>query len=64
MVPPQTQLRVLQRRLLWFFILVTIIGLAAGYYFQNSIYTLIGLMGLGVVIGGVLRTLLDRRHLK
>jgi|GEM_PF-2168109 len=64
MVQPQTQLRVLQKRLLWFFALVTVIGLGAGYYFQSPWYSLVGLMGLGVVIGGVIRILLDRRQLK
>ncbi len=64
MVQPQTQLRVLQKRLLWFFTLVAVIGLGAGYYFQSPWYMLVGLMGLGVVIGGILRTILDRRQIK
>jgi len=64
MVQPSMQLRVLQKRLLWFFVLVAFIGLGAGYYFQSPLYSLIGLLGLGVVIGGILRTLLDRRQLK
>lgn len=64
MVQPKTQLRVMQKRLLWFFGFVTVIGLGAGFYFQSPLYSLIGLMGLGVVIGGVLRIILDRRQLK
>mgnify|MGYP005857324057 CR=1 FL=1 len=64
MVKPPIQLKVLQRRLLWFFLLIAVIGLGAGYYFNNAWYSLLGLMGLGVVIGGILRIVLDRRHLK
>ncbi len=64
MVRPPIQLRVLQKRLIWFFGFISIIGLGAGYYFKSSLYTLIGLLGLGVVIGGVLRIVLDRRQLK
>lgn len=64
MVQPKTQLRVLQQRLLIFFIMLTMIGLGAGYYFHSPLYTLIGLLGLGLVIGGVVRIILDRRHLK
>ncbi len=64
MAPTQMQLSLLQKRLLAFFLLVMVIGLAAGYYFQSAVYTVVGLMALGVVIGGVLRTWLDRRQLK
>jgi hypothetical protein len=64
MVKPPTQLKVLQKRLLWFFGLITVIGLSAGYYFKSPTYAVLGLLGLGVVIGGVLRILLDRRQLK
>jgi hypothetical protein len=64
MVKPPTQLKVLQKRLIWFFGFISIIGLGAGYYFKSAMYTLVGLLGLGVVIGGVLRIVLDRRQLK
>jgi hypothetical protein len=64
MVNPPTQLKVLQKRLIWFFAFISIIGLGAGYYFKSALYTLVGLLGLGVVIGGVLRIALDRRQLK
>jgi hypothetical protein len=64
MVKPSTPLRVLQRRLLWFFGLLSIIGIGAGYYFQSSLYAVIGFLGLGVVIGGLVRIVLDRRQLK
>jgi hypothetical protein len=64
MVKPPIQLRVLQKRLIWFFGFISIIGLGAGYYFKSPLYTLVGLLGLGVVIGGVLRIVLDRRQLK
>ncbi|MGQ9920783.1 MAG: hypothetical protein ACUVRZ_05575 [Desulfobacca sp.] len=64
MVQPRIQLRVIQKRLLYFFLLVAVIGLGAGYYLQSPLYSLVGLLGLGVVIGGVLRTILDRRQLK
>jgi hypothetical protein len=64
MPQPPTQLRVLQKRLLWFFSFLAIIGLGAGFYFHSTIYVVIGLLALGVVGGGVLRIVLDRRHLK
>jgi hypothetical protein len=64
MVPPPTQLKVLQQRLLWFFGFIALIGLGAGYYFQSPIYGVIGLLSLGVVIGGIIRIVLDRRQLK
>jgi hypothetical protein len=64
MVKPPTQLRVLQKRLIWFFLFIAIIGLVAGYYFKSPLYSLLGLLGLGVVIGGFLRIVLDRRQLK
>jgi hypothetical protein len=64
MAQPPTQLKVLQKRLLWFFGFLAIIGLSAGYYFQSSVYAVIGLLALGVVIGGIIRTILDRRQLK
>jgi hypothetical protein len=64
MVKPPTQLKVLQKRFLWFFGFIAVIGLGAGYYFQSPIYAVIGLLGLGVVIGGILRIILDRRQLK
>jgi hypothetical protein len=64
MVQPPTQLRVLQQRLLWFFGFLAVIGLGAGHYFQSSIYGVIGLLSLGVVIGGIIRVILDRRQLK
>jgi hypothetical protein len=64
MPKPQIQLRVLQRRLIWFFLIIAIIGLGAGYYFKSPLYTVLGLLGLGVVIGGFLRIVLDRRQLK
>jgi hypothetical protein len=63
MVKPPVQLKVLQQRLLWFFGSLAIIGLSAGYYFQSPTYAVIGLLGVGVVIGGVIRIILDRRHL-
>ncbi len=64
MVKPNIQLKVLQKRLIWFFLFISIIGLTAGYYFKSTIYTVIGLLGLGVVIGGFIRIVLDRRQLK
>jgi hypothetical protein len=64
MSQPPIQLRVLQKRLLWFFSFLAIIGLGAGYYFHSSVYVVIGLLALGVVGGGILRIFLDRRHLK
>lgn len=64
MVKPPTQLKVLQKRFLWFFGFIAVIGLSAGYYFQSPVYAVIGLLGLGVVIGGILRIILDRRQLK
>jgi hypothetical protein len=64
MVQPKTQLKVLQKRLLWFFGFLAVIGLGAGYYFQSPIYGLIGLLSVGVVIGGIIRIILDRRQLK
>jgi hypothetical protein len=64
MVQPKTQLKVLQKRLLWFFGFLAVIGLGAGYYFRSSIYGLIGLLAVGVVIGGIIRIILDRRQLK
>lgn len=64
MPKPPVPLRVLQQRLLWFFTFIAIIGLASGYYFQSPVYAVIGLLGLGVVIGGVIRILLDRRQLR
>ena len=63
MVKPPIQLGVLQRRLLWFFCLLAIIGVGAGYYFQSSLYAVIGFLALGVVLGGLLRMVMDRRHL-
>ena len=63
MVKPPTQLKVLQQRWLWFFGFLAVIGLGAGYYFKSPIYAMIGLLGVGVVIGGILRIILDRRHL-
>ena len=64
MVQPPTQLKVLQKRLLWFFSFLAIIGLGAGYCFQSPIYGVIGLLSLGMVIGGIIRIILDRRQLK
>jgi hypothetical protein len=64
MVQPKTQLKVLQKRLLWFFGFLAVIGLGAGYYFRSPIYGLIGLLSVGVVIGGIIRIILDRRQLK
>ena len=64
MPQPPTQLRVLQKRLLWFFSFLAIIGLGAGFYFHSTLYAVIGLLALGVVGGGILRIALDRRHLK
>jgi hypothetical protein len=64
MVQPKTQLKVMQKRLLWFFGFLAVIGLSAGYYFQSPIYGLIGLLSVGVVIGGIIRIILDRRQLK
>jgi hypothetical protein len=64
MAKPPTQLKVLQQRLLWFFVFISIIGLGAGYYFQSPVYSVIGLLGLGVAIGGIIRIVLDRRQLK
>jgi hypothetical protein len=64
MPKPPVQLKVLQQRLLWFFALICIVGLAAGYYFKSPVYSIIGLLGLGVVIGGIIRIVLDRRQLK
>ncbi len=64
MPQPPTQLRVLQKRLLWFFSFLAVIGLGAGYYFHSTAYAVVGLLGLGVVAGGVVRIILDRRHLK
>jgi hypothetical protein len=64
MPQPPTQLRVLQKRLLWFFSFLAIIGFGAGFYLHSTIYVVIGLLALGVVGGGVLRIVLDRRHLK
>jgi len=61
---PQIQLRIMQKRFMWFFFIMALIGLGAGYYFQSPIYSLLGLLGLGVVIGGFIRIVLDRRHLK
>jgi len=54
----------MQKRFMWFFFIMALIGLGAGYYFQSPIYSLLGLLGLGVVIGGFIRIVLDRRHLK
>ncbi|MBM4286828.1 MAG: hypothetical protein FJ135_01550 [Deltaproteobacteria bacterium] len=64
MAKPQIQLRIMQKRFMWFFFIMALIGLGAGYYFQSPIYSLLGLLGLGVVIGGFIRIVLDRRHLK
>ncbi len=64
MSKPPMQLRALQKRILWFFVLISIVGFAAGYHFQSPLYMLVGLLGLGVVIGGILRIFLDRRSLK
>ncbi len=47
MVKPPIQLRVLQKRLIWFFAFISIIGLGAGYYFKSPLYTVVGLLGLG-----------------
>jgi hypothetical protein len=64
MAKPPMQLKVLQQRLLWFFALISIVGLGAGYYFKSPVYSVIGLLGLGVVIGGIIRIVLDRRQFK
>lgn len=64
MLEPQRYRRELQFRLLFFFLLVTLIGLAAGYYYRSSLYTFIGLLGLGLVLGGVIRLLLDYFRLR
>lgn len=64
MVQPKTQLKVLQKRLLWFFSFLAAIGLGAGYYFQSPVYGVIGLLSLGVLIGGIIRIVLDRRQLR
>lgn len=60
---PQRFRRGMQLRLLIFFLLVTLIGLGAGYYYRSALYTFVGLLGLGVVLGGVIRLLLDRARL-
>lgn len=64
MPKPQIQLKVLQKRLIWFFLIIAIIGLGSGYYFRSPLYSVLGLLGLGVVLGGFLRIMLDRRQLK
>ncbi|AEB08167.1 hypothetical protein [Desulfobacca acetoxidans] len=60
---PKMPLRSLQNRLIWFFLFIMLIGLGAGYYFSSPLYTMVGLLGMGVVIGGLLRLVLDYRQL-
>lgn len=64
MLEPEVYRRRWQWRLLVFFLLITVIGLVAGYYYRSVLYTFIGLLGLGVFLGGFLRLMLDRVRLR
>jgi hypothetical protein len=50
----------MQKRLLLFLLVASLVCLAGGYYLKNTIYFLLGLLCVGVLIGGVARWLLER----
>lgn len=57
-LPPR--LGEMQKRFVWFIFFIALISLVAGVYLRNSIYMMIGLLGVGVIIGGLIRLLLER----
>lgn len=50
----------MQKRFVWFIFFIALISLMAGLYLRNSIYMMIGLLGVGVIIGGLIRLLVER----
>jgi hypothetical protein len=56
----QPRLGDMQKRFVWFIFFIALVSLVAGVYLRNSIYMMIGLLGVGVIIGGLIRLLLER----
>ncbi len=56
----QFRLTDMQKRLFWFLVLISGLGLGAGFYFKSRIYFFVGLLAVGVLIGGLVRWLLER----
>jgi len=57
---PQVQMSDTAKRLLWFLLAASSLAMGAGVYFQSRTYFFIGLLGVGVLIGGLARWLLER----
>ncbi|MFP3866841.1 MAG: hypothetical protein ACLFUU_01595 [Desulfobacteraceae bacterium] len=49
-----------QKRIFWFVLLAALIFLGAGVYQGNIIYYGLGLLGIGIVLGGLVRWWLER----
>ena len=56
----RTRLGETQKRVLGAILLATVLCLAAGTYLNNPIYYGLGLLGLGVILGSLIRWLYDR----
>ncbi|OPX20258.1 MAG: hypothetical protein BZ151_04820 [Desulfobacca sp. 4484_104] len=49
-----------QKRIFWFVLLTALLFLGAGIYQGNVTYYGLGLLGIGIVLGGLIRWFLER----